>query len=104
MPALRQRNSPVVSLPWAADTQPDIDWRLEPLDWQQKALCREVDPDLFFPEDGGVGAAKKVCSLCPVKPQCLEWALGQSSDEDEYGILAGVGPRTRREMRQAVAA
>ncbi|MFD0539410.1 WhiB family transcriptional regulator [Actinomadura luteofluorescens] len=50
--------------------------------WTDHAICRGADPDLFFPigyaapvlqaqED----AAKEICSNCPVRADCLAWAL-----------------------------
>lgn len=64
------------------------------------ALCREVDTgELFFPEKGGTTApAKQVCRMCPVREECLQYAL----DHDErYGIWGGKSERERRRMRAA---
>jgi WhiB family redox-sensing transcriptional regulator len=65
--------------------------------WQDDALCAQTDPELFFPEKGGTTApAKRVCRACPVRPECLEWAL----DADErFGVLGGLSPRERRRLR-----
>ena len=44
--------------------------------WWFAALCAQTDPELFFPEKGGsTRAAKRVCTGCPVRAQCLEHAL-----------------------------
>src|SRR5215210_3450293 len=44
--------------------------------WQEQALCAETDPEAFFPEKGGsTREAKKICTGCEVKAQCLEYAL-----------------------------
>src|SRR5215207_2899388 len=44
--------------------------------WQEQALCAETDPEAFFPEKGGsTREAKKNCTGCEVKAQCLEYAL-----------------------------
>ena len=51
------------------------------MDWRHKAVCRDEDPELFFPVGNSgpalaqVAAAKKVCNRCPVTSQCLAWAL-----------------------------
>lgn len=50
------------------------------VDWQQRAACRGMDLRLFFPRGGPGGrsrraAAKAVCRQCPVRSECLEWAL-----------------------------
>jgi hypothetical protein len=49
--------------------------------WRAKAACLDEDPELFFPS-GTTGAAleqtqqaKAVCQRCPVRAQCLEWAI-----------------------------
>jgi len=60
------------------------------------ALCAETDPDSFFPDKGhSVAAAKKVCGGCPVKDECLQWAL----DRDErFGVWGGLSERERRRL------
>ena len=40
--------------------------------WQERALCAETDPEAFFPEKGGsTREAKKICTGCEVKAECL---------------------------------
>jgi WhiB family transcriptional regulator, redox-sensing transcriptional regulator len=53
----------------------------EGTDWHDRAACRDVDPDLFFPI-GTSGAsllqteeAKQICRTCPVCGPCLRWAF-----------------------------
>ena len=60
------------------------------MDWRHQAICRDEDPEVFFPV-GNTGPAlaqieeaKKICARCPVKEPCLAWAL-------ESGQDAGVG-------------
>ncbi len=49
---------------------------LDALAWQDQALCSQVDSEVFFPERGQPGhAAKRVCGLCPVRAECLAYAL-----------------------------
>ena len=52
--------------------------------WRLAAACRYIDPDLFFPISGNgkngkaveqVASAKAVCAVCPVKRDCLAFAL-----------------------------
>ncbi len=71
------------------------------MDWRQRALCREQDPELFFPigttgpAAAQVDEAKAVCRRCAVVEPCLTWALetGQdagvwgATDEDERRLL-----------------
>jgi WhiB family redox-sensing transcriptional regulator len=66
--------------------------------WRADALCAETDPEAFFPEKGGsTRDAKRVCAGCPVRAECLEFAL--ASDE-RFGIWGGLSERERRRLRQ----
>ncbi|GAB7065851.1 hypothetical protein JCM12141A_01400 [Mycolicibacterium hodleri] len=69
-------------------------------DWYERALCPQTDPDAFFPEKGGsTKEAKKICLGCPVKQQCLQWAL----DHDErFGIWGGLSERERRRLKRGI--
>jgi WhiB family redox-sensing transcriptional regulator len=65
--------------------------------WRQAALCAETDPEAFFPEKGGsTREAKRVCAGCPVRMQCLEYALG---NDERFGIWGGLSERERRRIR-----
>ena len=69
--------------------------------WQEQALCAETDPEAFFPEKGGsTREAKKICTGCEVKAQCLEYAL---SNDERFGIWGGLSERERRRLRRAAA-
>lgn len=60
----------------------------EELDWQDFALCQEVDSELFFPEEGTSGLdAKKVCRTCDVRKECLEYAL---ENREQHGVWGGM--------------
>lgn len=64
--------------------------------WMDEGLCTEVDPDLFFPEKGGSASqAKKVCSGCPVRERCLNYAL---TNRIEHGVWGGLSPKRRRDL------
>lgn len=59
-------------------------------------LCNEKDPDIFFPSDGsGVEKAKRICAECPVRMECLEYAL---ENKVNHGIWGGASERQRRKM------
>ncbi|MGW2283056.1 WhiB family transcriptional regulator [Streptomyces sp. NPDC001770] len=77
--------------------------------WRTRAACREEDPDLFFPI-GSTGPAlvqtedaKAVCRTCPVREQCLRWALDNNQDTGVWGGLAEDERRAlkRRDRRKA---
>jgi len=58
--------------------------------------CQETDPELWFPEDAGLAKiAKKLCGVCPVNKECLEFALVSN---EMHGIWGGVSVADRRAM------
>jgi WhiB family redox-sensing transcriptional regulator len=68
-------------------------------EWMSEALCRETDPDLFFPGTNVPIAqeaqVKRICAACDVRAQCLKFALDTREPE---GIWAGTTPRQRVNM------
>ena len=65
--------------------------------WRLDALCAETDPEAFFPEKGGsTREAKRVCSGCAVRDECLESAL---ANDERFGIWGGLSERERRRLR-----
>jgi WhiB family redox-sensing transcriptional regulator len=80
--------------------------------WAERALCAQADPDAWFPDRGHcdvAAIAKRICGHCPVRAQCLDYAL---SGTDTWGGIAtgiwgGTTPKERdrlRQQRQGVAA
>lgn len=68
------------------------------LSWQADALCAQTDPEAFFPEKGGsTRDAKRVCSECPVREACLEYAM---ENDERFGIWGGLSERERRRLRK----
>jgi WhiB family redox-sensing transcriptional regulator len=64
------------------------------LTWQERALCKEVDAELFFPYKGeNCAAAKQVCGLCEVSAQCLNYAIAH---QERVGVWGGMSERERR--------
>jgi WhiB family transcriptional regulator, redox-sensing transcriptional regulator len=73
-----------------------------PLSWQTDALCAQTDPEAFFPEKGGsTRDAKRICTTCEVKAECLEYAL---QNDERFGIWGGLSERERRRLRRARSA
>ena len=73
------------------------------MDWRHLALCREDDPELFFPI-GTTGPAavqveeaKRVCRQCSVIDSCLEWALETGQDA---GVWGGTSEDERRDLQR----
>ena len=72
-------------------------------DWRNRAVCREEDPELFFPI-GNTGPAllqieeaKAVCRRCPVMETCLQWALTTGQND---GVVGGMSEDERRAMKR----
>ena len=68
--------------------------------WHERALCTEVDPELFVPEHSGEHGreAKKICAACEVREPCLEYALHTS----EWGIWGGKSANERKLLRRSL--
>jgi len=61
-----------------------------------RARCRGVKPTEFFPSDGtGVETAQRVCQVCEVRIECLEYAL---KNRIEHGVWGGASERERRRI------
>lgn len=76
-----------------------------PRRWQDDARCKTADPDVFFPPPVGIGcydAARVICASCPVKAECLAFALENRIPDGMFGGLTpaerGV-PSSRRRSR-----
>ena len=73
------------------------------MDWRHRALCRDEDPELFFPigttgpATEQVEVAKTVCLRCDVRVQCLEWALETGQDA---GVWGGMSEEERRAVKR----
>ena len=77
---------------------------LNPERWRQAAACRGLDTAVFFPaNEEDVGPAKAVCERCPVREQCLEWALATRQNDGVWGGLTETERRRLRRRRQAAA-
>ena len=73
------------------------------MDWRHHALCRDEDPELFFPI-GTTGPAalqveeaKTVCRRCPSVTDCLQWALETGQDA---GVWGGMSEDERRTLKR----
>ena len=67
--------------------------------WQDAATCREIGGDMWFPEPGEnvSSEVKRVCGACPVRVECLEYAL---VNDERFGIWGGKSDRERRVLKQ----
>src|SRR4029434_5287962 len=66
--------------------------------WQERARCRQHDPEVFFTEKGGSSReAKRICADCPVRIECLNYALRR---DERYGVWGGMSERERRRLKR----
>lgn len=78
-------------------------------DWRDGALCRDTDPELFFPIGTTGNAlvqidnAKVVCDECPSMSGCLDFALETNQDSGIWGGLTEEERRVIRRRRVAAA-
>ena len=78
-------------------------------DWRKDAACSGMDTNLFFEEattneQRAEAAAKReaaraICNACPVKQQCLEFAL---ENDIRYGMFGGLTYRNRLAIRTGI--
>jgi|SRR5580692_7684901 WhiB family redox-sensing transcriptional regulator len=81
------------------------------VNWRSSAACLSADPDLFFPisstgpAERQIARAKVICAGCPVRIQCLDFAL---THDQTHGIWGGTTAedrqRDRRRRRRRAAA
>jgi WhiB family redox-sensing transcriptional regulator len=78
--------------------------------WWARAACASADPELFFPISYSgpalrqVARAKAICARCPIRQECLRYALDAGSIQGVWGGMTE-GERQRlagRERRARV--
>jgi WhiB family transcriptional regulator, redox-sensing transcriptional regulator len=75
------------------------------MSWQDRAACRGMDASLFFGSDEetppGRGIrerrAREICASCPVRRDCLNYAIGNSIRD---GIWGGLNEAERWKVRR----
>ncbi|MEU8513778.1 WhiB family transcriptional regulator [Kitasatospora sp. NPDC048722] len=68
---------------------------MEDTDWAKRGICRTADPDELFVDGAAQNRAKAVCSGCPVRTECLAYAL---DERIEHGVWGGMTDRERRAL------
>lgn len=65
--------------------------------WMEDGSCRRIDdPDVFYPKsERFTGEAKAICSRCPVRTICLEWAIAH---REPHGVWGGLSELERRRL------
>jgi WhiB family redox-sensing transcriptional regulator len=64
--------------------------------WVVFAACRDADPEVFFAEEYESEAVAR-CAECPVRSDCLAYAL---EARETYGVWGGYTSRQRRGLRR----
>lgn len=66
--------------------------------WIQRAACRGLDTNMFYPERGDKNmakAARSVCEQCPVIDDCMEYGISE-----KFGLWGGTSVMERRRLRK----
>lgn len=70
--------------------------------WWDRAACKDADPALFHPEQGGRGSytvARTYCDRCPVLAACLADCLAwEEKQAARSGMWGGMTPEERWEF------
>lgn len=63
-------------------------------EWTRRARCRGLDPEQFFVRSlQQAKSAIRVCQRCPVRQDCLDYAVDEAI---EVGVWGGLTERQRR--------
>lgn len=66
--------------------------------WQLQAACQTVAPEIMFSDDVSViEQAKKVCRTCPVRVDCLEYAI---VERPVVGVWGGFDEKQRKRIHK----
>lgn len=68
--------------------------------WRTQAACADLGSDAFFlagDDLAGMRKAQKVCAGCPVKDDCLAFAIDTNQP---LGVWGGTTPNERRRLRR----
>lgn len=82
-----------------------------PLSWRQRAACRDTNPARFYPEDWDLWDDDEIqaikdtyCDVCPVKDECLDFAIGTREIEGIWGGMTHSERKSyiRRQRKEGV--
>jgi WhiB family redox-sensing transcriptional regulator len=74
-------------------------WAQTDTTWMDRAACAGHPQRVFFPPGarGSSRAAKQICANCPVRDNCLNYAITTSCD---YGVWGGLDEHERQQHRR----
>ena len=72
--------------------------------WRDEALCAQIGFIDFHPDKHDenitrMNIAKRICSMCDVQKECLEYSLLIG---DDFGIWGGLSPKERQRLRKSM--
>lgn len=72
--------------------------------WQEKAVCARVDPEIFFKGDVKIETentrkANQSCGACAVRAACLKDAF---SNDERWGVWGGMTTHERKAHKRRV--
>jgi len=76
---------------------PTLEQLLQRPAWMQQGLCRGMTAVFFSTAPSNLERARAICAGCPVREECLQYALG---DAELEGVWAGLTAKERRAMRR----
>ena len=68
--------------------------------WMDEGACRDLKTDAFFGDTNSPkksAVAKAVCSACPVRQQCLDYAI---RNLEMFGVWGGHTTSERKKLRK----
>ena len=71
-------------------------------DWRDSAACKNYDTNIFFPETKETTLQAEpieICNSCPVKVDCLDYAL----KHEGLGIWGGLNQTDRSKLRRELS-
>lgn len=69
--------------------------------WPEQAACATADPEIFLPSRRSADAgeeAKAICAGCPVRVECLQYAL---ATRQQWGVWGGLNEHERQAVLRA---
>jgi WhiB family redox-sensing transcriptional regulator len=86
----------LMSAPDGPDERLTLEDFLQRPAWHQEAACAG-QTDLFFVKGTPPTRTRQICGGCPVREECLAYAL---ADPELVGLWGGTTERERRELRR----
>mgnify|MGYP003129510684 FL=1 len=72
----------------------------ERAEWMDEGSCRDLETDVFFGDTNSPrksAVAKAICSTCPVREECLDYAI---RNLEMFGIWGGHTTAERKTLRK----